>query len=110
MDIHLKEQDGITIVRLDGELIDDAPEVVEAISELFTGPGKRIIVDAGGVPFMNSTGLGELVRMNAQANIQESRLVIAAPSNFVAGVFQATRLDAFFEVYPTVEDAIANLK
>lgn len=42
----------------------------------------------------------------AQANIHEGRLVLANPSPFVAGVLEATKLDTFFEIYSSVEEAL----
>ena len=110
MTVDIKDQAGIKIVRLRGELTGGREgDFVEAVTDLFTGPGVRVLLDLADVPFINSTGLGELVRVNAQANIQEGRVVLVNPSPFVAGVLNTTQLDRFFETSPTTEDALARL-
>jgi anti-sigma B factor antagonist len=104
-------QDGVHVLRLDGELVaDDDGAFVAAVTDLFTGPGTRVILDLSGVKFLNSTGLGELVRVAAQANIQECRVALAAAPPFVAGVLQTTRLDRFFESYPSAAEALRGLR
>jgi len=111
MQFSIKERDGVQIVRLHGQLSgDDQNRMVQAVTNLLTGPGARVIVDLGDVQFMNSTGLGELVHIAAQGNVQEGRVMLANLSVFVEGVLATTRLDKFFEVSPTVEDALARLK
>jgi anti-sigma B factor antagonist len=110
MSVKIEDQAGIKVVLLQGELAgDDGGEFVDAVTNLLTGPGARIVIDLGAVPFVNSTGLSELVRVNSQANIQEARVVLANPSPFVAGVLQTTRLDRFFEVCENIAQALAKL-
>ena len=111
MSVQIEDQAGVKIVRPQGDLVgDDGGEFVEAVTNLLTGPGTRIVIDLGGVPFVNSTGLSELVRVNSQANIQEARVILADPSPFVAGVLQTTRLDRFFEVCPSTAQAVEKLR
>ncbi len=110
MTLDIEEQAGIKIVRLRGELVGQHAEFVETVTNLLTAPGVRILLDLGQVPFMNSTGLSELVRVTAQANIQEGRIVLANLSPFVAGVLQTTQLDRFFEICPTIEYALEKLQ
>lgn len=103
--------DGVTVLRVSGDLAgNDDGVFVAAVTDQITGPGARIVIDLSGVRFLNSTGLGDLVRVAAQANLQESRIILANPIAFVAGVLQMTRLDRFFDVHPTVEAAIASLQ
>lgn len=110
MTVEIEDHAGVKLVRLQGELVgDDEGDFVERVTNLFHGPETRILIDLSGVHFMNSTGLGELVRVGAQANVQEGRIVLANPSPFVDGVFQTTQLFRFFEVCPTIEEALAKL-
>lgn len=111
MTVEIRDQAGIKLVRLHGELTDDEEgDFVEAVTNLLTGPGVRILIDLAEVPFMNSSGLGELVRVTAQANIQEAQVVLANLSPFVEGVLQTSQLDRFFEICPSTEEALARLR
>jgi anti-anti-sigma factor len=96
------------VVRVQGELVGGNPRFVDAVTNLLTAPGTRILVDLHDVPFLNSTGLGELVRIAAQANIQEGRVILINPSAFVSGVLQTTQLHRFFEIRASVDEALAD--
>lgn len=109
MTFEVEDQAGATIVRLHGELVGGQVKFVEAVTSLLTQPGARVLLDLGDVPFMNSIGLSELVRITAQANVQEGRIVLVRPSPFVAGVLQTTQLVRFFDVSPTIEAALQKL-
>ncbi len=110
MTFDIENRSGVHIVHLHGDLTagNEGP-LVESITNLFTGPGVRILINLHDVPFLDSTGLGGLVRVAAQANIQEGRIVLASPSPFVEGVLQTTQLDHFFRICPTIQDALAAL-
>lgn len=111
MNFETQTHSGIHIVHLHGELKgEEAAEFVEGMTNLFAGPGTRIVIDLADVPFMNSDGLSQLVRVNAQANVQEGRIVLANLSPFVAGVLNTTRLDRFFELADTLDAALTRLQ
>lgn len=111
MIVEVSEREGVKLVRLQGELVGGHDGgLVETVTDLLTGPGVCILLDMQHVPYMNSTGLSELVRVTAQANTQEGRIVLAGLSPFVAGVLQASRLDRFFEICPDVETALRRLR
>jgi anti-anti-sigma factor len=109
MTIEVLDKNGVKHMKLAGELgSEGARELLEAVSVLIA-PRARLVLDLAAVPFVNSEGLSALVRVAAQANLQEGRVVLAAPSAFIAGVLQLTHLDRFFEVAPTAEQALAQL-
>ncbi len=108
MTIDIHDHNGVHIVRLMGELGEDSG-IVDAVTNLLERRGARVLIDMSGVPFINSTGLGDLVRLTAQANVQEGRVVLAHLTPFVAGVMETTQLSRFFETCPTSEEALARL-
>jgi len=110
MTVEIEDQAGVKVVHVQGELVGGPGSLADAVVDLLDGPGVGLVIDLADVPFMNSTGLAELVRITAQANVQENRVVLARPAPFVAGVLQTTQLDRFFEVCPTVEAALAKLR
>lgn len=110
MTFEIDNEAGVAIVRLHGELTgENADEFIAAVANLLTGPRSQIVLDLADVPFVNSTGLGHLVRLAAQANTQESRLVLASLAPLVQGVLATTQLDRFFETCATTPDAVARL-
>jgi anti-sigma B factor antagonist len=110
MQTDVQDCDGVKVVRLQGDLTGEAQDALaDTFGELLTTPHARIIIDLAGVEFMNSAGLSELVRTVAQANVQEARVLLTNPSPYIAGVLETTKLDTFFEVYSTREEALKAL-
>jgi anti-anti-sigma factor len=111
MNTQILDREGVTIVKLTGDLTGDCrPSLQETVSELISTPRGKVLIDMGGVKYMNSAGLADLVRITAQANTQECRLVLASPSPFVDGVLRTSRLDRFFELFPTTDEALAAMR
>ncbi len=108
MNIDINEHPNVKIVRLTGELTEDTG-LVEAVTDLLVEPGARVLIDMAGVPFVNSHGLGDLVRITAQANVLEGRVVLANLTPFVGGVMETTQLNRFFEICPNTEAALERL-
>jgi anti-sigma B factor antagonist len=110
MEITITKKDGIHTAGLDGVLEEsDRRAVQEQLHTLIEVPNNRMVVDLSRVPRVTSSGLGLLVTLVARANTKGSKVVLAAPTPFVASVLKVTRLDNFFGVAPTVEDAIRRL-
>ena len=110
LNIAIEDRASVKLLTLAGELgHDGAGELVETVTGLLIGPRAKLVLDMNAVPYMNSEGLNALVRVAAQANIQEGRIVLASLSPFISGVLQVTKLDRFFEVFPTVAAALTQL-
>lgn len=110
MNVEVEDLDGIKVVHVTGELTGgDTDALIEAVSNLLSDRQASIALDLAGVSFVNSAGLGDLVRLKAQANVQEARLIIANPSAYLRGVLEMTKLDKFLEAVDTVEEAIRTL-
>jgi anti-sigma B factor antagonist len=100
----------ISIVRLAGDLnAKDDGKFVRTITDLLDRGDAQIVIDLGGVPMVTSGGLGELVRVTAQANAQGSRILLANIPPFVEAVLRTTKLNTFFSVCPSVDAAVAQL-
>ena len=110
MTIDIETQAEVHVVRIIGDLSGDAESpLVDQMTDLLAGGPVRIVLDMSGSPFVNSAGLADLVRITGQANVQESRVVLACAGPFVQGLLETTRLDRFFEVFPTIDEAVAAL-
>ena len=108
MSFSIEDHAGTKVVYLHGEMVGANPALVEAVTNLLTAPGVRVVISMADVPFMNSTGLADLVRLTAQANVQEGQVILTDLSPFVAGVLQTTQLIRFFETAATVDEALSS--
>lgn len=110
MTIEVEDRAGISIVRPKGDLGGtDGGKFVKTVSDLLDRSDARIVIDLAHVPMVTSAGLGELVRVTAQANAQGGRLVLANITPFVTGVLETTKLNAFLQTSPDLAAAIAGL-
>lgn len=106
-----EQQRGVTVLRVQGELNDEADfAFVADVSDRIHARGSRMVVDLSQVPFVNSQGLGALVQITAKANLCESRVIYAGATPLVMGVIETTRLHRFLTLAPTVEAALAQLE
>lgn len=71
---------------------------------------RQMVIDLEGVLAVDSGALGELVLSHLWAGASGFALTFANPSDSVRGLFESTSLDALFDVYPSIEDAIAAMQ
>jgi anti-sigma B factor antagonist len=105
----LEDQLSIQIVRFDGDLgASQDPQLRKMFVELRKGDALRVAADMSRVGFMDSTVLGTLVW--GMKNLREAGgdFRMFGLHDFVRKLFEVTRLDNAFRIYPTEEEAIAS--
>ncbi len=83
-----------------------APALAEWLEGATRSGASRIIVDMGGVTFMDSTGLATLIRFMKQCRAAGGDLYLANLQQPVRIIFELTRLDSAFTICPTVDAAV----
>jgi anti-anti-sigma factor len=90
--------DGAAVVALAGEMdVASAGVVSRRLSELVDS-GADIVIDLSALEFIDSTGLGVLVRAGAHARERGRTLRLRAPGENVASALAVTGLDRVFTV------------
>lgn len=75
-------------------------------SQLRAGDLPRIsILDLGGVPYMDSAGMGAIMNYYTHCQNKGVKLVVAAVSSRVMELFKMTRVDKVIAFAPSVEEA-----
>jgi len=100
--------DLIVSVRGDVDLA-TAPLLDRALADLWQPPD-RLVIDAAGVAFMDSTGLGVLVKCAARARDEGGSIGLAAVTPRVRRVLAITGLDGHLAVFDTVDAALRATK
>ena len=94
------------VVRLGGELdLYNAAQVRAALMEACAQAPERIVVDLGGVEFIDSTALGVLIETRTRLD-NRGGLVLAAPRLETRRALQISGLDKLFTVHDTVPEAL----
>ena len=95
------------IVHLAGELdLYNSHLVREALIACTFEQPPRLVVDLGGVEFIDSTALGVLVEARSRMNERQAFL-LAAPGLETRRALAISGLDRHFAVHPTVDEALA---
>ena len=110
--IATRELDGVTILDLSGRITlgEGAVQLREAIRELISKGGKKILVGLGEVNYIDSSGLGELVSSYTTAKNQGADLKLLNLTKKVKDVLQVTKLYTVFDIYDDEASAIASFK
>jgi anti-sigma B factor antagonist len=99
---------GETIVHVGGEIdVYTAPVLREHLDEHIVAGRHHLVVDLGDVTFMASTGLGVLVGRLKLVRGSNGTLRLVCSRERILSVFSITGLDKVFQIFPSVEDALA---
>ena len=110
MKINSKNQGDIQIVELEGELdYHSSPELRGKLGELTAKQASKILVNLAGVDYMDSSGIATFVEAFQKAKRYQGRLILAALTATVRGVFEIAKLDSIFEITATVPEAAERL-
>jgi anti-sigma B factor antagonist len=102
---------GHAVVALYGELdLADAPGLASHLITAVAACGPSIIVDLAGLAFIDSCGLGVLVRVLKWTRESGGEMALAAPQQQVRRILGATGLIDVFPVYPGVQQAASRTR
>lgn len=106
-------QGNVKIVKVDGR-IDQATastfqEKLTPWLEACKSGEPALLLDFAGVEYISSVGLRVLMLAAKQVKSQQGKIAITRLTPIVAEVFQVSRFNLVFSLYPTVEDAVAAL-
>ncbi len=98
---------GANVVEVKGKLEGGpgASEFQDMIASKIDEGEKKFVVDLGDVKYVNSTGIGILIRAYTTLKNAGGDMKLAAISDKVQGVLSITKLDSVFDYYDTVNDA-----
>lgn len=93
-EMNILHEEGAYVVSLRGELdLSGSPDLEAVLLEAEQSGARRILVDLGELTYIDSTGLGILVRAAARSSSNGNRLRITSPRDQVASVLRLTELD-----------------
>ena len=107
----VEDHQDVVLVSPQGDLYTDTVADFQALVDHLLGAGRRyFVVDLGGVSFVDSAGLGALVRLYKRVRLGEGDVRLAQVSPGVMQVLNLTRLSRVFDIFPTPEEAAASIK
>jgi anti-sigma B factor antagonist len=100
--------DGVTVVRLRGQLdIDTSHRLREVLESVLDQPVPRVVVDVSGLTFCDSIGLSALVLAYNRCTEQGGFLRLSGPTPFLVRMLSVVGLMPALSVYTNLPDACA---
>ncbi|MGH9369330.1 MAG: STAS domain-containing protein [Thermoanaerobaculia bacterium] len=110
MELTTREDGRVTILTVSGDLVIGNPESTfkKAVIRLLEEGKVYFLVDLKDVGFLDSSGLGALVRAltNSQKEGGQTKLLHAGPQ--VRKLLEMTKLDSVFEIHDDLEKALSS--
>jgi anti-sigma B factor antagonist len=99
--------DSVAVVDIKGDVTAACEPVLMTAYETAGATTSRLVLNFGGLEYMNSGGIGMLVTLLVRANRQRQQLAAYGLSTHYREIFELTRLDEAISIYETEEAALA---
>ncbi|HEV2888258.1 MAG TPA: STAS domain-containing protein [Jatrophihabitans sp.] len=97
-----------TVLEVHGEVdVHSASQLADRLVQIIDSGQQSVVVDLSRLSFIDSTGLGALVAARNRAQQTGAALRLVCTSERMLKLFRITGLDAVFEIYATVPEAIS---
>ena len=108
MQIDERVVDGVMILDLKGKMtLGEGDELLkDKINSLIQQDKKKLLLNLEGVPYIDSAGLGEIVRTYTTVSRQSGKLKLLNVSKRVYDLLVITKLLTIFDSYESEEDAV----
>ena len=110
MDLETRDDGEVTIITVAGDLVigDAETNFKKTVTRLLEEGRVNLLIDLSGVGFLDSSGLGALVRAltNSQKEGGSAKLLKAGPQ--IRKLLQMTKLDSVFELHDDMEAAVSS--
>ena len=100
------------VVSIGGELDHHtAEEIRERMDELLDDPTiKNVIIDAGNLSFMDSSGIGVFIGRYKKISRRGGSMAVANINNHIDKIFEVSGLYKIIKTYSSVQDALDDIR
>jgi anti-sigma B factor antagonist len=108
MQIEERVVGNVTILDLKGKVtLGEGDEALrDRINQLLQKGSKKILLNLGGVPYIDSAGLGEVVRTYTTVSRQGGQLKLVNLTKRITDLLMITKLLTVFETFENEQDAL----
>ena len=104
-------QPGVVVLEMRGSIRvgPNCRQIEHAVEGVIRRHETRVIFDLAGVSYIDSSGIGTLVKCLAKLKKLGGTLCLTGVKGMVEGVLKLTQIDRVLRVHPTVSDALRDL-
>ncbi len=108
MKLNVRQIGHVAVVDLAGRITvgEGDAEFREGVFKLLQSDQKQILLNLQKVPYMDSSGIGEMVAGYKAARDKNGTVKLLNPSERVSDLLQITRLEEVFEIYQDEKEAL----
>lgn len=112
MQINETQVGSATVIEIKGKILMGEGDVVikKKIDEMLAKSTKNIVLDLSAVPYIDSSGLGELIRCYTAVKKAGGNLKLANLTDKIVDLLTITKLVTVFEYYKSVNEAVGSFK
>jgi anti-sigma B factor antagonist len=109
MTIDTRTSNGVTILEFHGKLtIEVTAQVRKAIQDLLEAGRKNILLDLGDVSFMDSSGIGEMVRSYHSVRREGGQVKLLNLTKKIQELLAITKLVTIFQSFDDEAEAVSS--
>jgi len=110
MNLETREDGTVTILTVTGDLVIGDPETTfkKTVTRLLEEGRVHLLVDLTGVGFLDSSGLGALVRALTQSQKEGGQTKLLGANDQIRKLLQMTKLDSVFELHDDLGTAVSS--
>jgi anti-sigma B factor antagonist len=108
MQIHQRSVGDVTIIDLNGKMtLGEGDELLrDKVNSLIAQGQKKLVLNLADVPYIDSAGLGEIVRTYTTVSRQGGVLKLLALTKRIQDLLAITKLLTIFETFDTEDEAL----
>ena len=106
------ERDGVIILELSGRLVygTEVDSLSQEVKWLLGDNKSKIVLDFENVTYCDSSGLGCLASVSVSIRNQGGEVAFVHPSERVKKLLEVTRMNTVFQIFESIDDALASIK
>lgn len=106
MEIQKREQDGVTVFDVKGEVDIYSGEELKQMLEEIADKEQKVLLNVSNIDYIDSFGLSLLISFRKKMGRQGKRFGICCPQSYVKRILNLTKLYDFLSVYESEEKAL----
>jgi anti-sigma B factor antagonist len=112
LNLQKRESGDVTILELEGRILvgESSQKFHEEVRAIIAGGARKLVLQLGGVTYIDSSGVGEIVGALTATKAAGGELRLADLAPKVRDLMQMTNLNKLFELNYTEAAAVAALK
>jgi anti-sigma B factor antagonist len=104
MDIQVESIDDRRILRIRGKItFEHCPPLQHRLDEIVESGAREVVIDFKEVPFIDSSGVGEILRLYKLVRDRNGEVILVNPNQKLRNLFTMYRFEKFMRILDSME-------